>query len=441
MNIKEAFISAINSIFSNKIRNFLSMFGIVVGISFVIVIVSLGDTAKIVVEELLAGESGGVSTVNTFVFKDNSFKQIDDFAIKGFLEKYSNIAYDVLIESPNETTGSVFDSSIDYDKNSAYSTITVKGVSKGHEYYNSVNVIKGRFINDSDCKGEKNTIVISSLTAEVVFGTTNCIGKQLTMISNDYKQDSYVVVGVYKYTDRSGTGNDKLAKKKVNTISYTTYSYQNISNHLAVNDNINKDYINIVPISEDKLQTATLAAQAYFSGIYSDDYIVAAAPLNSDVQSGMKMLPNVVTIAFLAIALITLTVGGIGVMNISLISVTEKTNEIGIYKALGAKNKQIAFQFLFESVIICVIAGLVGIAVGIGLDMLLESILPTVIESMPAKMGAAKALLQGINLQVNPSVLAVSLAFAITTITGVIFGTVPATRAAKMNVVDALRYE
>lgn len=444
MNLKEAFLTALSSICSNKIRNLLSMFGIVIGISFVVVIMSLGGTFRIIVEELLTGEAGGVSVVDVFISANKQFEEIDQFAIEGFMQEYENIAYDVLVESPSQMTGSVMNDDISYSNTSSNNVksaaTTVKGVSKGYEFYNSINMINGRFINNTDCDRMTSSIVISDITAKAVFNSTDCLGKSIRLMTNDMTEQQFVVVGVYKYVNKT-SGNSKSNISNINTMSFAAYSYINNMNNLDLRENVWNIYIRIVPVDEKYFHAVAFAASDYFKNIYDNEYNVMVVPFVDEVQSGVKTLPTLVTVAFLIIAMICLVVGGIGVMNINLISVTEKTKEIGIYKALGATNGYIAMQFLLESVIICIIAGIIGILVGIGMDAIIQTVLPTVIDRMPNSMEGVKVLLSGLNLRVEPSIFAVVVAFIITTCTGVIFGTLPAAKAAKMNVVDSLRYE
>lgn len=449
MSFKESFFNALSSIYSNKSRNLLSMFGIVVGISLVIVILSLGSTVQNIVDQLLQGQAGSISTVEAFMLdvKNKEMKTFSDISIKNFEKQYSNIIFDVITESPETLTGYFTDSEHSNVKNEKYSYSDVSGISKGYELYKNISLIKGRFINDIDCSEVKSSVVISDISAKAMFGTTSCIGKTISFKSNDNKKSDFVVVGVYHYIDQ--TGKSLEGYNNVKTTAYTSYSFINklhgkdVNYTTRNNDTGTEDrYIKIIPVSNNYSLAISLAATDYFGKIYDDDNNkVYAYPIDAEDQTGLKSLPIIITGVFLIIALISLIVGGIGVMNINLINVTEKTQEIGICKALGAKNSNIALQFLLESVIVCIIAGVVGVFVGFGLDMVVENVITSLVNSMPVSMGSTKSLLLTVDLSVTPSMFAVVVSFAITVITGIVFGVIPATKASKMLVVDALRYE
>ncbi|MEE1057359.1 MAG: FtsX-like permease family protein [Acutalibacteraceae bacterium] len=449
MSFKESFFNALSSIYSNKSRNLLSMFGIVVGISFVIVILSLGSTVQNIVDQLLQGQVGSISTVDAFILDvtNKEMKTFSDISINNFEKQYSNIIFDILTESPEKLTGYFTDSNRSNVKDEKYSYSDVSGVSKGYELYKNISLIKGRFINDSDCSEVKSSVVISDISAKAMFGTTSCIGKTISFNSDDNKKCDFVIVGVYHYIDQSGES--LKGYNTVKTTAYISYSFMNklfgkdVNNTTRNNDTGTTDnYIKIIPVSDDYSVAITLAVTDYFEKIYNDDnYKIYAYPIESEDQTGLKSLPIIITGVFLVIALISLIVGGIGVMNINLINITEKTQEIGVCKALGAKNSNIALQFLLESVIVCVIAGAVGVFVGFGLDIIVENIITNLVSSMPVSMGSTKSLLLTVDLSVTPSIFAIVVSFAITVITGIVFGVIPATKASKMLVVDALRYE
>ena len=158
----------------------------------------------------------------------------------------------------------------------------------------------------------------------------------------------------------------------------------------------------------------------------------------SNMQSSMGMINtvlNVITIAVSGIAAISLIVGGVGVMNIMLVSITERTREIGVRMALGAKRRMIRMQFVIEAIMLCLIGGIIGILIGVGVGALLGQAAKFVIANMYSEYS------NYIIMQVHPSATAILLSLFFSMLTGVFFGYYPANKASKMEVIDALRYE
>ena len=156
------------------------------------------------------------------------------------------------------------------------------------------------------------------------------------------------------------------------------------------------------------------------------------------MQSDMGMINtvlNVITVAVSGIAAISLIVGGVGVMNIMLVSITERTREIGVRMALGAKRRTIKMQFVIEAIVLCLIGGVIGILIGVGIGALLGQVAGFIIQNMYAEYASY------IIMEVHPSGTAIILSLFFSMLTGVFFGYYPANKASKMEVIDALRYE
>lgn len=181
-------------------------------------------------------------------------------------------------------------------------------------------------------------------------------------------------------------------------------------------------------------------AYNYFYNLYGDNYLITCQPNYSSYRE-VDGISFMITAVFLLIASISLIVGGIGVMNTLFISVAERTKEIGIRKALGAKNWTIKWQFLSESLIICFIAGILGILFGCLLDYVCTRYIPMIKQAIPESVGVIKTLLLTLNITVKPTISASAISVCFIIVTGIIFGFIPASKTAKMNPVDALREE
>ena len=183
-------------------------------------------------------------------------------------------------------------------------------------------------------------------------------------------------------------------------------------------------------------QTAAEDITAFFDAKYAQnpDYNVSVYNMASDLGM-INTVINVITVAVSGIAAISLIVGGVGVMNIMLVSITERTREIGIRMALGAKRSTIRMQFVIEAIVLCIIGGLIGIALGILNGFLLGKAAEFLIQNMYSEYSSY------IIMSVHPSVKAILLSLFFSMLTGVFFGYYPANKASKMEVIDALRYE
>ena len=291
--------------------------------------------------------------------------------------------------------------------------VTATGVNEKYALANNVNLLHGRFVKDSD--GERQIAVVSDVFCESVFGTSGAsvLGQEFELSVNGQLLRFYVA-GVYEYDDDgfvSMTGSDPVTElylplEAAQKLSGGEPGYQSFT----------------VVASTDTDTTAFLEqVESFFASFYTrnESYTATASSMESMLEEMTSML-NTVKLAISAIAAISLLVGGIGVMNIMLVSITERTREIGTRKALGAPGFAIRMQFITEAVVICLVGGALGVALGVGL-------------------GAAGAGLLG--YAAKPSLTAIGLAVGFSMLIGVFFGYYPASKAAKMDPIDALRYE
>ena len=417
-NIRLAF----SSLWANKLRALLTMLGIIIGIGSVIAIVTLGDSLTGSITDSLQGF--GINNITVSLQRKSEDDETTGGAVRMFgMENPSSedLFTNAMIEEfrtayPDEIYAIALSQSLGSGQVRQDDTtvqVTAMGVNEEYALANNVNLLHGRFVKDSD--GERQIAVVSDVFCESVFGTSGAsvLGQEFELSVNGQLLRFYVA-GVYEYDDDgfvSMTGSDPVTElylplEAAQKLSGGETGYQSFT----------------VVASTDTDTTAFLEqVESFFASFYTrnESYTATASSMESMLEEMTSML-NTVKLAISAIAAISLLVGGIGVMNIMLVSITERTREIGTRKALGAPGFAIRMQFITEAVVICLVGGALGVALGVGL-------------------GAAGAGLLG--YAAKPGLTAIGLAVGFSMLIGVFFGYYPASKAAKMDPIDSLRYE
>lgn len=406
MNFKESISIALKAIRINKMRSLLTMLGIIIGVSSVIAVVAIGQGGEAAINKEF--ESFGVNRIylglnwrNDILYKDyfsfedmNSLERAFDDEIKGISPSYG--------ESGKVSKG------VDRKRQT---TISINGVSDQYDEIEHFDFVDGRFLTDSDIKSSRKVCFIDEKLAMEIFGRTDVIGENMLVESN-YQKFSLTIIGIYESPKSLFAGMEGDQPTNL-YIPHTTYS-----NIFGV-DVIWGLEINLAEgiSAEETIEAMTSLLERRHGTTGSDNYVGYSAEGQLEM---MNTFTGIVTTIISAIAAISLFVGGIGVMNIMLVSVTERTREIGIRKALGARHKDIMHQFLVEAVIISLMGGIIGTILGI----ILSLIVAAVIKVPPS---------------VDPVIIIVSWLFS--AMVGITFGLYPANKAAKLDPIDALRYE
>ena len=435
MNMFENLRMAFSSIAANKLRSLLTMLGIIIGISAVITITTLGTTLRATIKNTL--NSLGSNLMVVYIQQknvDNYYDTVDvDMTdndlismemVDEFLEKYPD-EFQMANENPFKSATIV---------NSRNTTVKMNlvGGYEGTLAFNSYKLLSGRNISTSDIKGKKHTCVVSDIFVEQYFKEKEePLGYALNVTLDDGMVQEFTIVGVYKYNSLNNGMGDR------SKMSTPVYIPDTVVNNLK-GIYTEQGYYNVYFAYNTKYDANDMKAHLtdFFEEKYKPNKNFGTEVVSMEDQlKTIDMVINIVTLVITVIAAISLIVGGVGVMNIMLVSVTERTREIGIRKALGAKKSLIKKQFVMEAVIICLIGGVIGIVIGILNGELAGLIADHFVASSPEY-----AEILG-EITVVPSLSAIVVSIIFSTLTGVFFGIYPAGKAAKMNPIDALRYD
>ncbi len=397
MNLLETFQLALKNIWGSKMRTFLTMLGIIIGVCAVIVIVGLGNGMQGYIEDSFADL--GTDSLTVMIQGRGSSRSISEEEMYALVEDNQDT---LKLISP--TVSISFPPKIGSDTTSS----TVTGVSEDYFTMKGYDIAQGRGIQYMDVKNRANVCVVGQYLNLAYFGG-NAVGQTLKLGTK-----TFTIVGVMaaETDDLEEGGTDDCVFLPYSTAARMSFT-GTISNYvITVQD---KD--NISP-------AITVVKNALYQKFEDEDaYTVISM---SEMLDTMNSMVNVIIYILAAIAAISLVVGGIGIMNIMLVSVTERTREIGIRKALGAKEGAIMRQFVIEAATTSALGGILGILAGLGLSSVATVIISSIMDA---------------SLTVSPSLGAILLAFGVSTGIGVVFGYLPAKKAARLNPIEALRYE
>jgi putative ABC transport system permease protein len=392
MGFLQAYKMAIKSIRNNKVRSFLTMLGVIIGVSSVITAVAFAQGSTKSVTDSISQLGTNLIQINIVGRNSNRNLSYDD--LKKFSEENSK---EIAAVAPQSTSNGT----VKYlTKNTETSII---GTSPEYEIIKSVHVQSGRFILDMDVDYLQKVALVGTAVVNELFEGKNPIGQSIKINGQLFK-----VVGVLE--ERDG-GQDQSQDDQI-IIPIT------VAQRLMQSATIRN--FSIQATSPETIDSAMEKLNALLYKVYKDEKTYRVFN-QAETLSTLNDVTASMTAVLAGIAAISLIVGGIGIMNIMLVSVTERTREIGIRKAIGAKRKNILIQFLIEAVLVTGIGGAMGVLIGLSI---------------------IKFVIGGLNIvPVVYSTTWIIISFGISLIVGVIFGMFPAYKAARLNPIEALRHE
>lgn len=401
---KEGFLMAWSSLIANKMRSLLTMLGIIIGVAAVIALVSIGYGVRQQITESISSLGSNLLMVYPGAPRTPGVRPVAGANKTIKLSDYEAISKMDNVQAASPVAANSY-LTVYMSKNW---TTTVNGANADFQYVNNWTMKSGRFITDSQIERRERVAVIGATVAKNLFGNEDPIGKDIRIDKNSFK-----IVGVLDEKGSGAMGNDQ---DDVIVVPYTTM----MERVMGV------DYLRMVYIQAkegedlERVQADIENILRVRHGIKNPDLDDFNVNNMASIMKAVEENTATMTLFLGAVAAISLLVGGIGIMNIMLVSVTERTREIGVRKALGATYRTIITQFLIEAVVISLVGGAIGIIVGIGASQLIAALakLKTVVTTGP-----------------------ILLSFGFSMTIGLVFGLYPARKAAKLNPIDALHYE
>ena len=429
---------ALTSVRSNKMRSLLTMLGIIIGIAAVIAIETVGNSMTGSVMDSMSGlGASNISVTVTQKSSSDTSGTSQGVQLRRFMDSNPSDA-DLITDAMINDFTAAFPTQVDhieltqqvgsgttakYGDPTTTITATVSGIN--HAALAARNddsqILYGRWLDDDRDAGRKVACVSEKFVEQAIGGSAqDAIGKAVTLTINQNLYTFYIQ-GVYKYTEDSYSYSSMVGGSDDDSIQTDFYIPLDVAKAIA---GAGAGYQSITVVANGGTVNVTDFVNTvgdFFASYYTrnDSWTVSASSLASLLDSMTSMM-STVSLGISAIAALSLLVGGIGVMNIMMVSVTERTREIGTRKALGAPASAIRMQFITESVILCLIGGFIGIVLGLALGTVLSKV---------------------VGFAAKPSIAAILIAVGFSMAIGVFFGYYPANKAAKLDPIEALRYE
>ena len=405
MNFLESIRVSLRALRANKLRSSLTMLGIIIGVAAVIAMVGIGNGATASITSQIQGMGSNLLTISAGQSFSGGVSGGAGSSASLDMTDVSKIRVGTAIKA----VAPVANSNAQVVIGSGNTSTSINGTTEDYEIIKNVTMARGRFITEQDVNSSARVAVLGPTVVENLMGDTNAdiIGKTIKINNVPFQ-----VIGVTTATGSTGfQSSDDMITAPITTVQARLIGRKTVRNIL-----VSATSEDLMQTAQDEITAALRKAHNIQEGKDNDFRVQNQA----DMLETMQSVTQTLTMLLGGIAGISLLVGGIGIMNIMLVSVTERTREIGIRKAIGAKGMDILLQFLIEAVVLSILGGGIGIALGYGGSSL-----------------AGKAL----SMDTSICLTSVAMAFGFSAAIGIIFGVFPARKAAAMDPIDALRFE
>ena len=390
---------AIDALRSNKIKALLTMLGVVIGSACIVLVVTISLVGKNYIIAQIEGVGSNIVYAE-LVRTGSQSATLGDEVTRGDLDAVERDIPDVThVAGTHDIQMTVVAGGVERP-------VTLVAVTEGFEAIRNLLVVSGRYFDADDMQSHSKVCLLTEDLARVVFPGTDAVGQDIRV-----GELRFTIVGVFK--ERVATfGQSEIARESVIVPFDLLKSY-------AGTDTVKVLYAQAV--APEAVPSVTRQVERVLRNRHRAGALYNVQDLTAILEAA-RNISLAVTIVLLAVGSVTLIISGVGIMNIMLVTVTERTREIGVRKAIGARSREILYQFLLEALIISGTGAILGIAIAISIPVIVRPLLP-----------------EGMTIPISG--LAIVTAFAVSCITGIIFGYLPASRAAKLQPTEALRYE
>jgi putative ABC transport system permease protein len=396
---RETWQVALEALRANKVKAALTMLGVVIGSACIVLVVTIALIGKFYVMAQIEGVGSNIVYANYGGSTGGARSQADEITLAD-MEAVRHLPHVVEVAGTYDMPTSIV-------VNGQEKPVALVGVTEGFQKIRNLFIIEGRFFDDLDqATGAKGCLITQELAKQLPPGPM--IGRQLRV-----GEQTFTVIAVFR--ERVATfGQSEITSQSV-LIPFGLIKYY-----------AGSDYIRTLYAQADtgdNVPETTLAVQSLLKSRHASGAVYMVQNLASILEAARK-ISVALTVVLLLVGMIALIISGVGIMNIMLVTVTERTHEIGLRKAVGAKREEILYQFLIEALIISGMGAIIGIAIAVGVKIIVEPLIP-------AEVG----------LKIPISIYSVVIAFVVSCATGVLFGYLPASRASKLQPTESLRYE